>query len=53
MVFGDSRVDTGRGIGKLHPVKISIVAPAFNEERLLGDSLVQMTPAVSEFVTLK
>jgi glycosyltransferase involved in cell wall biosynthesis len=35
--------------GTLHPVKISIVVPAFNEERLLGDSLAQMKSAARAF----
>jgi glycosyltransferase involved in cell wall biosynthesis len=35
--------------GKLHPVKISIVVPAFNEERLLGNSLAQMKSAARAF----
>ena len=33
----------------MHPVKISIVVPAFNEERLLGDSLAQMKSAARAF----
>jgi glycosyltransferase involved in cell wall biosynthesis len=35
--------------GKLHPVKISIVVPAFNEERLLGGSLAQIKSAARVF----
>ena len=34
---------------RLKPVKISIVVPAFNEERLLGQSLVQMKSAAGIF----
>jgi glycosyltransferase involved in cell wall biosynthesis len=37
------------GCRKLKPVKISIVVPAFNEERLLGQSLAQMKSAGAEF----
>jgi glycosyltransferase involved in cell wall biosynthesis len=33
----------------LKPVKISIVVPAFNEERLLGPSLARMKSAAAEF----
>jgi glycosyltransferase involved in cell wall biosynthesis len=33
----------------LKPVKISIVVPAFNEERLLGDSLARMKSAAGAF----
>ena len=35
---------------KLETVKISIVVPAFNEERLLGESLAQMKSAAGVFV---
>jgi glycosyltransferase involved in cell wall biosynthesis len=35
--------------GRLHPVKISIVVPAFNEERLLGGSLAQIRSAAGVF----
>jgi len=34
------------------PVKISIVVPAFNEERLLGDSLAEMKTAAKAFMPL-
>ena len=34
---------------KLKPVKISIVVPAFNEEKLLGDSLARMKSAAGVF----
>ena len=34
----------------MHPVKISIVVPAFNEERLLGDSLAQIKSAARAFM---
>jgi glycosyltransferase involved in cell wall biosynthesis len=34
---------------KLKPVKISIVVPAFNEEKLLGDSLARMKSATGAF----
>jgi glycosyltransferase involved in cell wall biosynthesis len=37
------------GSSKLKAVKISIVVPAFNEERLLGDSLAQMKCAAGAF----
>jgi glycosyltransferase involved in cell wall biosynthesis len=34
----------------LRPVKISIVIPAFNEERLLGESLAQIKSAANVFI---
>ena len=37
------------GCNKLKPVKISIVVPAFNEEKLLGDSLARMKSATGAF----
>ena len=37
------------GWPKLHAVKISIVVPAFNEERLLGGSLAQIKSAAGAF----
>ncbi|MGP8019858.1 MAG: glycosyltransferase [Limisphaerales bacterium] len=40
----------GHGCPKLEAVKISIVVPAFNEERLLGQSLTQMKSAAGVFV---
>ena len=40
----------GNGCPKLEAVKISIVVPAFNEERLLGQSLAQMKSAAGVFV---
>ena len=40
----------GNGYPKLKTVKISIVVPAFNEERLLGESLAQMKSAAGVFV---
>jgi len=40
----------GNECRKLKPVKISIVVPAFNEERLLGPSLNQMKSAADVFV---
>jgi glycosyltransferase involved in cell wall biosynthesis len=39
----------GRGWSKLRAVKISIVVPAFNEERLLGQSLAQIKSAANAF----
>ena len=39
----------GRGWVKLRAVKISIVIPAFNEERLLGQSLAQIKSAANVF----
>jgi len=40
----------GAGCGKLNPVKISVVVPAFNEERLLGQSLDRIKSAAGAFV---
>ncbi len=40
----------GNEYPKLEAVKISIVVPAFNEERLLGQSLAQMESAARVFV---
>jgi glycosyltransferase involved in cell wall biosynthesis len=40
----------GNKYPKLEAVKISIVVPAFNEERLLGQSLAQMKSAAGGFV---
>jgi glycosyltransferase involved in cell wall biosynthesis len=40
----------GNEYPKLEAVKISIVVPAFNEERLLGQSLAQMKSAAAAFV---
>jgi len=40
---------TDDGCRKLKAVKISIVVPAFNEERLLSQSLAQMKSAAAEF----
>ena len=37
------------GCTKLKPVKISIVVPAFNEEKLLGESLARMKSAADVF----
>lgn len=39
----------GERCGRLNAVKISIVVPAFNEERLLGRSLAEMKSATSAF----
>jgi glycosyltransferase involved in cell wall biosynthesis len=39
----------GRGCCKLRVVKISIVVPAFNEERLIGDSLAKIKSAAGAF----
>ncbi len=39
----------GGECSRLKPVKISIVVPAFNEERLLGTSLAQIKSAASVF----
>ena len=41
-----------RGCSKLRAVKISIVIPAFNEERLLGESLAQIRAAADAFARL-
>ncbi len=38
------------GCSKLRPVKISIVVPAFNEEKLLGESLGRMKSAADAFI---
>jgi glycosyltransferase involved in cell wall biosynthesis len=46
---GIAALKRGRGWGKLRPVKISIVVPAYNEERLLGSSLAQMRAAAAAF----
>ncbi len=43
-------MNAGAEYPKLEAVKISIVVPAFNEERLLGQSLVQMKSAAGVFV---
>jgi glycosyltransferase involved in cell wall biosynthesis len=40
---------SGAKMRKLKPVKISIVVPAFNEERLLAGSLAQMKSAAAVF----
>jgi glycosyltransferase involved in cell wall biosynthesis len=39
----------GDGCSKLKPVKISVVVPAFNEERLLGESLAWIKSAAGVF----
>jgi glycosyltransferase involved in cell wall biosynthesis len=39
----------GDGYSRLKSVKISVVVPAFNEERLLGESLAQMKSAAGAF----
>lgn len=39
----------GAGYRKLKGVKVSIIVPAFNEERLLGESLAQIKSAASAF----
>ena len=43
----DSRIETGLELPQTAPLKISIIVPAFNEERLLGASLAQMKAAAS------
>jgi glycosyltransferase involved in cell wall biosynthesis len=40
----------GEGCSTLKSVKISVVVPAFNEERLLGESLAQIKSAAGAFV---
>ncbi|HSY74625.1 MAG TPA: glycosyltransferase [Dongiaceae bacterium] len=42
----------GRGCRKLGAVKISIVVPAFNEERLIGESLAQIKSAAGAFAKI-
>jgi glycosyltransferase involved in cell wall biosynthesis len=42
-------VEAGCDVGKLHRVRISIVVPAFNEEKLIGDSLREMKRASCAF----
>jgi len=44
-----SPLDSRPPSGTIRPVKISIVVPAYNEERLLGASLVQMQQAAESF----
>lgn len=44
-----STLDSRPATAIIHSVKISIVVPAFNEERLLGESLAQMKSAAGAF----
>jgi glycosyltransferase involved in cell wall biosynthesis len=45
----DPSLKPGQGWGTLGPVKISIVVPAYNEERLLAGSLTKMRAAAAAF----
>jgi glycosyltransferase involved in cell wall biosynthesis len=45
----DSGVETSRRMQQVEAVKISIVVPAFNEEKLLGESLTRMKSAAGVF----
>ena len=45
-----SRVESEGKTRQIAKVKISIVVPAFNEERLLGKSLAQIKSAASVFL---
>jgi cellulose synthase/poly-beta-1,6-N-acetylglucosamine synthase-like glycosyltransferase len=45
-----SCVEIQRRFGQITPMKISVVVPAFNEERLLGETLAQIRTAAEVFV---
>ena len=47
--LANSTLNPGSECRKFKPVKISIVVPAFNEERLLGESLAQIRSAAGTF----